>query len=69
MSELQTMRTPAQMRYTKDTCPDVAKHTKCPPSYAQWDVWAEKKSVRHFQVMCPTCGLYTIWRRKPKEGA
>ena len=59
-------RTTQQAQWTKDTCPDVAKHTKCPSSYAQWHEWAEKKARRHYQTPCLTCGLYTIWKRKGK---
>lgn len=69
MSDIQTMRTPEQQRYTKDTCPDIEKHTYCPVrkyDHAGFAAWAEKKSLRHVQMKCPTCGLFTIWKRKPK---
>lgn len=44
----------------------MCKHTKCPEGYIQWHNWAEKKSIRHYQVKCPCCGLFAIWKRKPK---
>lgn len=62
--EAQVYRTPEQMRWTKDTCPDVRKHTKCPAGYVDWQEWAEKKARTHDQTRCETCGLYTIWKRK-----
>lgn len=48
-------------------CPRVRLHTKCPSGYLAWHEWADKKSRRHYQVRCPGCGLFTIWKRKPKE--
>lgn len=66
---LQYSRTRAQAQWTKDTCPDIRKHTKCPAGYVAWHDWAEKKAVRHRQVQCPTCGLFAIWKRKKPIGA
>lgn len=64
---LQHYRTPEQQQWTKDTCPDRdRRHTKCPDGYIAWHEWAEKKMVRHEQTICPTCGLYAIWKRKKK---
>jgi len=47
-------------------------HTVVPErrqSYCAWHEWAEKKSRRHYQVKCPVCGLWKIWKRKPKDMA
>lgn len=55
------------MRFTKDTCPDKGKHTKCPEGYIAWHEWAEKKAKTHRQVMCGTCKLYMIWKPKKKR--
>lgn len=48
-------------------CPKARLHTKCPPGYLDWHAWAEKKSRTHVQVVCSGCGLYKIWKRKPKQ--
>jgi len=48
----------------KTTCKD---HTPCPDGYLAWHEWADKKSVRHYQVRCDGCGLFKIWRRKPAD--
>lgn len=45
-------------------CPKEHLHTKDPEGYLQWHEWAEKKSARHYQVQCPGCGRYAIWKRK-----
>ncbi len=45
-------------------CPKQHLHTKDPEGYVQWHEWAEKKSARHYQVQCPGCGRYAIWKRK-----
>lgn len=34
-----------------------------PTGYVQWQEWAEKKSRTHYQIRCPNCGLYKIWKR------
>lgn len=47
-------------------CADVAKHTQQPLGYLAWHEWAEKKARTHDQHQCPTCGLWTIWRRKER---
>jgi len=47
-----------------ENCPEKHKHTQCPKGYIQWHEWAEKKSKRHFQVLCNGCGRLTIWKRK-----
>jgi hypothetical protein len=49
-----------------EDCPKRHLHTKCPPGYLSWHEWAEKKARRHYQVRCPGCGLYVIWKRKSK---
>jgi len=49
-------------------CPKQKLHTKGPVMYVKWHEWAEKKSRRHYQVQCPGCGRYAIWKRKkPNE--
>ena len=50
-------------RRKRTTCAD---HTVCPEGYLSWYAWAEKKARRHYQVQCDECGLWAIWRRKPK---
>ena len=44
-----------------------ANHTVCPEGYLAWHAWAEKKARRHTQVQCDECGLWAIWKRKPKS--
>lgn len=46
-------------------CPRARLHTPAPEGYIAWDKWAAKKSRRHYQVRCPGCGLFFIWKRKP----
>jgi hypothetical protein len=41
-------------------------HTPCPDGYLDWHEWAEKKSRTHTQEKCPHCGLWAVWKRKPK---
>lgn len=54
--------------YTRTTCPDRRKHTPGGPAgFNEWHAWAERKDKTHKQLVCPTCGLYVIWERKPKE--
>lgn len=61
------MSTPApSIRYTKDTCPDRAKHTRCPSGYLAWHEWSARKYRTHYQVQCPTCGLWAIYRKREK---
>jgi hypothetical protein len=50
-------------------CPRARLHTECPAGYVAWHLWAERKSRRHYQVRCPGCGLFAIWKRKPKGSA
>ena len=50
-----------------EDCPDVKKHTKQPEGYVARSYWMDKKSKRHTQEQCPTCGFWVIWKRKPKE--
>lgn len=52
-----------------EDCPDAAKrHTKAPTGYLERESWAERKSRRHVQTQCPTCGYWVVWkRRKPGE--
>ena len=52
---------------TGNKCPRERLHTKAPSSYLAWHEWAEKKGRRHYQVRCPGCGLYAIWKRKSPE--
>lgn len=48
-----------------DLCPDAAKrHTKAPTGYIAWHEWAEKKSKTHKQERCPTCGFFSIWKKR-----
>jgi len=47
-----------------DLCAGRHTHTVCPSEYHQWHAWAEKKMRTHRQVRCPTCGLWTIWKKK-----
>ena len=49
-----------------DRCPERSKHTPSPAGYLAWHEWADRKSRRHYQVRCPGCGLFAVWRRKPK---
>ena len=48
-------------------CPNFKNHTKQPEGYLQWHEWAENKAKTHTQEQCPVCGLWCIWKRKPKE--
>lgn len=53
---------------TPPPCSKAHLHTTDPSEplgYLAWHDWAERKSRRHYQVRCPGCGLYKIWRRKP----
>lgn len=50
-----------------EDCPKKHLHTACPSGYLEWAEWADKKARRHVQVRCPGCGLWAIWKRKPKE--
>jgi hypothetical protein len=45
-------------------CTRAHLHTRCPSGYLAWHEWAEKKSRRHYQVKCPGCGRFAIWKRK-----
>lgn len=45
-------------------CPDVKHHTKAPEGYIAWHEWAEKKSKTHKQERCPTCGFFSIWKKR-----
>jgi hypothetical protein len=47
--------------WTRDTCPDRAKHTPCPSGYLAWWEWADRKAKTHDQQRCPTCLLWAIW--------
>ena len=47
-----------------DACPNVKAHTKSPDGYLAWHEWAEKKAKTHEQTQCPTCGFWSIWKRK-----
>ena len=50
---------------SKEACPKKHLHTRCPEGYLHWHEWAEKKSQEHYQVECPGCGFWVIWKRKP----
>lgn len=47
-----------------DDCPDIKRHTKHPEGYVAWHEWAEKKERTHTQERCPTCGFYSIWKKR-----
>lgn len=51
----------------KRDCPNIKNHTDCPSGYLQWHYWAARKSRRHKQVRCPSCGLWAIWVRRAKD--
>ncbi len=42
----------------------TCQHTECPTGYMEWHLWAEKKGETHYQVRCPGCGLFAIWKKK-----
>ncbi len=50
-------------------CENEHTQTRSPSDYAGWHHWAEKKMRRHYQTRCPTCGLWAMWKRKPKDMA
>lgn len=53
---------------TQDT-KDCKHGPQGPTGYVDWTNWAEKKSRTHYQIKCPNCGLFKIWkRRKPGTG-
>lgn len=51
----------------QDVCAKVSRHTKCPTGYSEWQEWARRKMKTHRQVVCPACGLWTIWVKKTKR--
>lgn len=51
----------------KAECPNVKNHTSCPAGYIEWHEWAQDKSRRHKQIICPGCGLFAIWIRRDKD--
>ena len=51
-----------------EPCPRARLHTQNQPrGYVAWFEWAEKKSRRHYQVKCPGCGRFEIWKRKSDD--
>ena len=53
--------------WAPDRCPDAERlHTPCPSGYVSWHEWAKRKGKTHKQHRCPTCGLLSIWRPKPR---
>lgn len=46
--------------------PPKCQHTRCPTDYLAWHAWAEKKSRTHDPHQCPVCGLWAVWKPKPK---
>ena len=46
-------------------CPNRREHTIEPGGYLSWHEWADRKARRHYQVRCPGCQLFAIWKRKP----
>ena len=55
-------------KYAKfEDCPDAKKHTKSSEGYIARSDWMDRKSKRHNQEQCPTCGFWVIWKRKSKE--
>ena len=51
----------------KPPCPNERNHTKAPRGYGTWHEWAREKGRRHYQVRCPGCGRFSIWKRRPKD--
>lgn len=49
-----------------DECLNATNHTPHPSGYVAYFDWAFKKGRRHYQVRCPACGLYAIWKRRKK---
>jgi hypothetical protein len=49
------------------TCPNAQEHTPCPEGYIQWDSWAARMSKTHKQTLCPGCGRWRIWIKKPPQ--
>ncbi len=47
-------------------CSNQRNHTKCPTGYIAWHEWADRKMKRHFQILCPGCNRFSIWKRKAK---
>lgn len=50
----------------ENVCRYASRHTKCPSGYIDWHEWAEKKSRRHKQTICPGCKRFKIWVRRKK---
>lgn len=49
-------------------CSNEKKHTPHPDGYVANQEWAFKKARRHYQIRCPNCDLWAIWKRR-KETA
>ncbi len=56
------------LRYDRfEDCPDAAKkHAKQPYGYLERSEWADRKLKTHTCHQCPTCGFWSVWKRKPK---
>lgn len=49
-----------------EECPAARRHTPLPAGYIERSNWMERKAKTHDQLRCPSCGFWTIWRkRKP----
>jgi hypothetical protein len=45
-------------------CPQIHLHTVQPDGYVLWHEWADEMSKTHYQVRCPGCDRYEIWKKK-----
>jgi DNA-directed RNA polymerase subunit RPC12/RpoP len=37
-----------------------------PRGYGEWHEWAQAKIKTHTNEQCPTCGYFTVWKKRPK---
>jgi hypothetical protein len=50
------------VKFTKaDDCPDRDKHYPNPPGFYEQ---AKELMKTHIQKQCPTCGFWSIWRKR-----
>lgn len=49
-----------------EPCLRAELHTAAPSDYLKWHTWAGKMGATHKQERCPGCGLWRIWKPKPK---
>lgn len=47
-----------------EDCPDVKKHTRAPTGYIAFSEWTDRMARTHDQLQCPTCGFWTVWKRR-----